>query len=176
MALKRAHVEKWAANALPGETVISYVVTSTFTPSGPAIVAGGWILVHTRSPELGDEQRSDLITHLGLDREKRLQVQSQSTLLVLTGRQLVLATRSALNRPKDILHSGPVEQIRVHWFDHDAGSGNRFRHFVTEFGDGHWRSDRSGLTALGRDLKASNADDFVSALGDKAIEVTNGQV
>jgi hypothetical protein len=169
-------VEKWAANALPGETVISYALTSTYTPSGPGILVGGWILAYARSPELGDNRRSDLITHLGLDREKRLQVQSESTLLVLTDRQLVLATRSALNRPKDILHAGPAGRIRVHWFDHDAGSGNRFRHFITEFGDGHWRSDRAGLTALGRDLKASNSDDFVSALGDKAIEVTQGQV
>lgn len=172
MAFKRAHVEKWAAEALPGETVVSYVVTSTFTPSGPSFVAGGSIIVHTRSPDLGDRERSDLITQLGLDREQRLQVRSQATLLVLTDRRLVLVSRSAFNRPKDILHSGPADRIRVHWFDHDAGSGNRFRHFITEFGDGHWRSDRSGLSALGRDLKVSNADDFVRALGGRAIEVT----
>ena len=174
MALKKAHVEKWAATELPGEAVLSYTATSTFTPTGPSVVAGGAILVRTGSPELGDGRRVDLREQLGLEPANQVHADSTATLLVLTDRRIVLATRSARNRPKNVVHSGPVDKIRVHWFDHDAGSGNRFRHFLTEFGDGYWRSDRAGLTALGRTLKASNADDFVIALGDNAIEVRDG--
>ena len=174
MAFKRTHVEKWAATALPGETIVSYVLTTTFTPGGFGVVAGGAIVVHTNGPDVGDDRRVDLREQLGLDPEKRIDVRKTTNLLVLTNRRLVLATRSARNRPKDIVHAGPAEKARVHWFDHDAGSGTRLRHFIIEFGDGYWRTDRSGVTALGRTIKANNADGFVAALGSRAIEVSEG--
>ena len=127
--------------------------------------------LHLSGPDLGDGRRRDLVTSLGLDPDGSL-AGDQTTFLLLTDRRLVLGKRSALNRPKDVLHTAPADGVTVYWFDADAGSGNRFRHFLTVFGDGRWRSDRSGLTALGKVLKSSNADEFLEALGDRAVEAT----
>lgn len=171
MAFKRSHIEKWAAAEFPGETVVSYAVTGTWAAAGFMVPTAGAGNLHLSGPGLGDERRRDLVERLGLDPDGSF-TGHQTTFLLLTDRQLVLGSRSALNRPKDVLHAAPADAATVYWFDADTGSGNRFRHFLTVFGDGRWRSDRSGLTALGRVLKASNADEFVAALGDRAVEAT----
>jgi hypothetical protein len=171
MALKRSHFEKWAAAEFPDETFVSYAVTSTWKAVGFMVPTGGAGNLHISGPDLGDGRRRDLVQRLGLDPNGGFPG-SQTTFLLLTDRRMVLGARSALNRPKTVLHTAPVDGVTVYWFDADAGSGNRFRHFLTVFGDGRGRSDRAGLSALGRELQSSNADEFVEALGDRAIEAT----
>ena len=164
MAFKQERLEGWAAAAFPGEQFVSYVVTGLGTPNltGQSRTSGTG----------GDQRRQDLVQQLGLDPEGDAGAGHTTTFLLLTDRRLALGTRSSVrNRPSDLLHSASIEGVRVHWFDHDAGGGNRQRHFVTEFGDGRWRADFSGLTALGRPLK-SNAEHFIEALGHRAVEAS----
>ena len=71
-----------------------------------------------------------------------------------------------------LLHEAPASEFAVHWVDDDIGSGNRFRHLLSDFGQGAWRTDRIGLTALGRDMGAStNTEEFFSVLGDRAQQI-----
>ena len=168
MAFKRQHLEEWTAKTLPGERVVSYVVTGQRGASYTQASSTG--PVRTHKVGLGDDRRTALADALGLDPEEKVGYLELETFYVLTDRQLILGKRSWRNRPKELLHTAPLEAVRVHWFDHDGGAGNRYRHFVTEFGGGAWRGDRSGLTALGREVTSSNADDWVQALGERAIE------
>jgi len=158
MAFKREHLESWLATEVAGDTLVSYVVTQ----------AGRVDTGQTgTTANHGDRQRDAFAETLDL--EFPYGSGWNSTFYALTNRQLLLGTRSGMrNRPKELLHRAPIEQVTVHWFDHDEGSGNRFRHFVTDFGDGTGRVDRSGLTALGRQVKSSNADHFLDALGEHA--------
>lgn len=163
---KRRHLEQWVRDTLSDTQVVSYVVTGTGTPTTAQ--------PGSQAPPGGDVRRKKLVELLGLDPDGQVGVGSATTFIVLTARQLTLGTRSSVrNRPKDLLHAAPAESARVVWFDHDAGGGNRFRHLVTAFGDGRWRSDFTGLTALGRKLSSSNADPFITALGNRATESTD---
>jgi hypothetical protein len=159
MAFKREHLVEWLASEAPGETLVSYAVTGfggvAGTNPGSGLTAGSSSGIERR--EAFAESLSPATHHI-----------RDTTFHALTDRRLILGTRSGMrNRPKDRLHSAPIEQVTVHWFDDDEGGGNRFRHFVTDFGDGTIRSDRSGLTVMGRATK-SNADAFLEALGDRA--------
>ena len=161
MSFKREQVEKWVARHCPGERFVTYVVTST--RSGGSVGSGARI---EQVSVDGDSQRNALATSLGLDPDDRLQVPHEDTFVAITDRQCVLGSRSGFrNRPKEVLHAAPVDRVRVWWFDDDRGP-NQFRHFVTDFGDGSWRSDRTGLTALGRELTSSNAHEYVDVLGE----------
>ncbi|MEQ8842710.1 MAG: hypothetical protein RIB98_17140 [Acidimicrobiales bacterium] len=160
MAFKRAQVEAWTTSTFPGERLVSLV------PTGQGNGNAGYY----NSPE--DRRRRLLVEQLALDPDGITGAGYGTTFFVLTEQRLALGTRSSVrNRPKDLLHSAPVDGVRVWWFDHDAGAGNLHRHFVTDFGDGRWRADYTGLAALGRRL-GSNADDFVAALGERATEAT----
>ncbi|GAB4416842.1 MAG: hypothetical protein Kow002_02950 [Anaerolineales bacterium] len=119
----------------------------------------------------GDRRRTELAASLGLDPELKIPPFFEATFYALTENKIILGTRSGfLNRPKDILHAAPLEGLVIHWFDDPVGP-NRARHFVTVFSDGKWRADKTGLTALGRPLKHSMADEFIQALGNYAKQV-----
>ncbi|MCB2223708.1 MAG: hypothetical protein KQH83_05975 [Actinobacteria bacterium] len=170
MGFKHQDLDAWAAEHLPGETVVSWVTTSADMPGGGAFRAGDGPLVHYSGPTGGIRRRAAVAKELGYDPDKGFRGYG-GTFLLLTDTSLSLGTRSGVrNRPKDLLHTAPLAGVRVHWFDHDAGSGNRFRHFITDFGDGRWRTEHTGLTALKRPV-SSNADAFLAALGDLAVEV-----
>ncbi len=177
MAFKRANVEKWTETAAPGERFVNYVGTGqNAAPTLTHVTTGSdATVVHSSEADLGDNRRLALSDSLGLDRGRQLEQGKATTFYALTDRQLILGTRSSVrDRPKEMLHAARLDDVEVHRFDHDhdAGSGNRNRHFVTLVGDGYWRGDRTGPTALGRELKASNANDFLAALGNRAVEAT----
>ena len=161
MAFKHEQLTGWLATQAPGESLVSYVVTS-FGQVGSSNPGSGV----TSSSSSGIDRREAFAA--SLEPERPLSGGYNTTFYALTDRRLILGTRSGVrNRPKDVLHSAPVDDITVYWFDDDEGAGNSFRHFVADFGDGTIRSDRAGLTMLGRPAK-SNADHFIEALGDRA--------
>jgi hypothetical protein len=160
MAFKKEHVEKWLAEKFPGEILVSMVSSGLWTATSDRRIRN-W----------GDQRRTELATSLGLDQELKISHFYDATFYALTETQIILGTRSGfLNRPKDILHAAPLDGLVIHWFD-DTNGPNRARHFVTIFGDGKWRADKTGLTALGRPLKNSTADEFIQALGSYAKQV-----
>ncbi len=174
MAFKREHVEQFVAQHAPGERLVTYLVTSKRGASfSQNVGVGSASVVVTRSIDLGDERRIDLYEALGLDPDRRVGEGQQDTFYALTDRQILFGNRTSLrNHPKDLLHTAPADGVRVHWYDDaQAGSGNSFRHMIIEFGDGAWRGDRAGLTALGRKLKSINVDEFFEVLGDRAIHI-----
>lgn len=164
MAFKKEHVEKWIAEKFPGERLVSMVSSGLWSASTNR---------HIRNP--GDMRRTELAESLGLDQELKIPWYHDATFYALTNKQIILGTRSGfLNRPKDILHAAPLEGLIIYWFD-DNNKPNIARHFVTVFGDdsGKWRADKTGLTALGRPIKSSTADEFIQALGSHAKQVPN---
>jgi hypothetical protein len=173
MAFKREHVEKWLAEKFPGERLVSMVSSGLWAASYSAPGTSGSFSSNHRNP--GDQRRTELAASLGLDQELKIPFFYQSTFYALTETKIILGTRGGfLGRPKDILHVAPLEGLVIHWFD-DTNDPNRARHFVTVFGYGSdkWRADKTGLTALGRPLKHSTADEFIKALGSHAKEVPN---
>jgi hypothetical protein len=164
MAFKHEQLSGWLAEQALGETLVSYTVTSFGQVSSSNPGSGV-----TSSSSSGIARREAFAESLGAERSYSSGY--NSTFSALTDQRLILGSRSGVrNRPKDVLHSAPVDEITVYWFDDDEGAGNSFRHFVVDFGDGTIRSDRAGLTMLGRPTK-SNADDFVEALGDRAQRI-----
>ena len=164
MAFKKEHVEKWLSQKFPGERFVSMVSSGLWSASTNR---------HIRNP--GDQRRTELAESLGLDQELKIPPFHQNTFYAITDKQIILGTRSGFsNKPKDLLHAAPLDGLTIHWFD-DTNDPNRARHFVTVFGDGSgkWRSDKTGLTALGRPLKNSTADEFIQALGSHAKHVPN---
>ncbi len=165
MGFKQEHLGPWLAAQAPGESLVSYVVTSVGSVGSTNVGSG-----LSASSSSGIERRMAFAETLGAETN----ITRDTTFWALTDRRLILGTRSGVrNRPKELLHSAPVEQVTVHWFDDDEGGGNRFRHFVTDFGDGTIRADRTGLTVLGRSAN-SNADAFLDALGDRAVPLPVG--
>ncbi len=162
MGFKHEQLGRWLATQAPGESLVSYVVTS-FGVVGSTNVGSGM----TAPASSGIDRREAFAESLGPETS----LIRETTFSALTDRRLILGTRSGMrNRPKDLLHSAAVDAVTVHWFDDDEGAGNRFRHFVTDFGDGTVRTDRAGLTVMGRPT-TSNADAFVDALGDRARQI-----
>lgn len=174
MAFKRETVEQWMAQHAPGERLASYLPTGTRGASfSQNVGVGSASVVVSRSIDLGDDRRVDLYETLGLDPERHVGIGALDTFYALTDRQILFGQRGSVrNRPKDLLYAAPADGVRVHWYD-DAQprSGNSFRHMIVDFGDGSWRGDRTGLTALGRKLKSNNVDEFFDVLGDRAIEL-----
>ena len=175
MGFKRVWVEDWfAGHAEAGEQLLSYAVTATWTG---VVVTGTYDIGSFTSASAGDltlkgeEMMRERIAGMPLDPEGHVSPLTQTTFLALTDRRLLLGSRSSMrNRPKDLLHAAPADGVRVHWFDHHESVGNRFRHLLVEFGDGHWRADRSGLSAFGKDLTGtSNIHHFFEALGPRAV-------
>ena len=163
MAFKREHVEKWLATQFPGERLVSMVATGVWS-----ISYTGAQLDAPKADRLLELRRS-----LGLNDELRVGAGYATTFYALTESQIILGTRSDfLNRPKDLLYAAPIDGFMLHWFD-DTDGPNRSRYFITEFGDGKWRSDRTGLTALGNPIKGSTANEFIQALGSHATQVLN---
>ncbi|MBT3337364.1 MAG: hypothetical protein HN855_08650 [Anaerolineae bacterium] len=163
MAFKKQHVEKWIAAEFPGEKLVSMVASGLWTVDYSG----------TGSRNPGDHRRTELVASLGLDQELQISPFYSTTFYALTEKQIILGTRSGFsNRPKDIIHAAPLDGLIIHWFDDTVGP-NRSRNFVTIFSDGKWRADKTGLTALGRPLKNSTADEFVKALGSHAKQVLN---
>jgi hypothetical protein len=166
MAFKKEHVEKWLAAKFPDERLVSMVSSGLWASSYSGTGTSGGFNSNLRDP--GDQRRTELAASLGLDPELKIPHFHSTTFYALTENQIILGTRSSfLNRPKDILHATPLDGLVIHWFDDTIGP-NRARHFVTIFGDGKWRADKTGLTALGRPLKNSTADEFIQALGSYA--------
>lgn len=162
MAFKKEHVEKWLAEKFPDERLVSMVSSGLWAAT-----------TDRRIRNSGDQRRTELAEALGLDEELKIPWYHDSTFYALTRNQIILGTRSGFrNRPKDLIHAAPLEGLTIHWFDDEIGP-NRARHFVTVFGDGSgkWRSDKTGLTALGRPIKNSPADEFIKALGSHAKQV-----
>ncbi len=164
MAFKYEQLPGWLVTQAPGETLVSYVATAFGTMSSAGV--GSSV---TPSSSSGMSRREAFAE--SLDSEQTYRSGYNTTFYALTDRRLFLGTRSSVrNRPKDVLHSAPISGITVYWFDDDEGGGNVFRHFVTDFGDGTIRSDRTGLKVLGRATK-SNAEHFIDALGDRAVRI-----
>ncbi len=171
MAFKKEHVEKWLAAEFPGQKLVSMVSSGLWAASYSTPGTSGSFSSNHRNS--GDQRRTELAASLGLDQELKIPPFYEPTFYALTESQIILGTRSGfLNRPKDILHAAPLDGLIIHWFDDTIGP-NRARHFVTVFSDGKWRADKTGLTALGRPLKNSTADEFVKALGSHARQVPN---
>lgn len=164
MAFKRGLLEDWIASNFPGETLVGYTI---------CIAAGGSEqgTRHSTSGVDGDERRDQLRLQLGLADGAKVTAGESGTFLATTHTRLVVGSRSSVrNRPADLIVAAPLTDVRVHWFDATASS-NWFRHWVIDLGDGRWRTERTGLKALGRDTKiAPVADEFVATLGDRAVQ------
>ncbi len=163
--MKPERVEEWVARDFPGDTVESHLLASQYSPQYSAPNS------HTiSSGDFGDSERGAFIEALELDPDKQVGVLEQFTVYALTDRQLCIATRGGVReRPKDLLHAGPREGLKVYWYDGRVEAGNQFRHFVFVFADGAWRGDRTGVKTLGKNL--NNARQFTEALGPAAVEV-----
>ena len=168
LTMKREHIEEWLAGEFPGESLVSHVLASQFSPQYSAPGS------HTiSSGDFGDRERASVIESMGLDPDKKVGFLEESTVYALTDRQLCIASRGGFrDRPKELLHAGPREGLKVYWYDGRVEAGNQFRHFVIVFADGTWRGDRTGIKVMGRTPKASNADHFIEALGDAAVELS----
>ncbi|HAP78234.1 MAG TPA: hypothetical protein DCR14_19395 [Acidimicrobiaceae bacterium] len=178
VAFKREWVDEWVTKVAPGERLLSYVVAAMWTPIVVKETHGGnsW---HDgpRATSLrieGDAAMDRLIAELVADPTKRVAPSATGVFYALTTNRLLLGSRSSLrNRPNDLLHQAPATAATVYWFDHEETAGNAFRHLLVDFGDGRWRRDRSGLTALGKDLRAtSNVDEFFAAMGTRAHQAS----
>ncbi len=167
LTMKRERIDEWVARDFPGETVHSHLLANQFSPQYSAPTS------HTiSSGDFGDRDRAAFVESLELDPEKKIGSLAQFTVYALTDRQLCIATRGGFrDRPKELLHAGPLEGLTVHWYDGRVEAGNQFRHFVSVFADGMWRADRTGVKTLGR-VPKTNAHQFTEALGAAAIEVT----
>lgn len=166
--MKPERIEEWVAREFPGETVRSHLLANQFSAQYSAPNS------HTvSSGDHGDRERVAFVESLELDPEKRVGFGEQFTVYALTDRQLCIATRGGFrDRPKELLHAGPLEGLTVHWYDGRAEAGNQFRHFVFVFADGTWRADRTGIKTLGRVPKGNNAHEFTEELGPAAVEVS----
>lgn len=170
MGFKQNDVEKWIAQHAPGERLAGYTAAScqadpTFrieVTDHSAIFAGGG-----HGP--GGARRSEIVRELGFSGDSRVGPTYEVVFYALTDQQFLVGSRSSVrNRPKDLIHAAPRDQVNVHWFD-DGERPTECRHFVIDFGDGHYRSDKTGLTVLG---KTTDADALSTALlaelGDRA--------
>lgn len=168
LTMKRERIDEWVAREFPGETVRSHLLASQFSPQYSAPTS------HTiSSGDFGDRDRVEFVESLELDPEKKVNSQVQFSVYALTDRQLCIATRGGFReRPKELLHAGPLDGLTVHWYDGRVEAGNQFRHFVFVFADGTWRADRTGIKTMGRESKGNNAHHFTEALGPTAVEVT----
>jgi hypothetical protein len=170
MALKAELCEAWVeAQAAPGERYLTYVVTSTNAPTNPAPVGS-----RTGMTFSGAEAVRDLVRRLGLNDADKVGWGVSSTFLALSDRRVLYGSRSSFrDRPKDLLHEAPASGFAMYWVDDDTGAGNRFRHLLLDFGEGAWRTDRIGLTALGKDMShRTNLHEFFEVLGDRAHPIT----
>ncbi|MCB1003923.1 MAG: hypothetical protein KDB35_07020 [Acidimicrobiales bacterium] len=166
LTMKPEHIAEWVARELPGDTLESHLLASQYSPQYSAPGS------HTSSSgDFGDRQRAAFVESLALDPDRKIGFLVQSTVYALTDRRLCIATRGGFrDRPKELLHAGPREGLTVYWYDGRVEAGNQFRHFVFVFADGSWRSDRTGIKAMGRVPKANNAQHFTAALGPAAVE------
>lgn len=177
MAFKQDWVDEWIASVAPGERLVSYLVAAMWTPIVVTETFGGSTWHDGPSAEslelAGDAIMDRRIAELTNDSSARVAPMTSAVFYALTNHRLFLGSRSSVrNRPKDLLHQAPADQVTVYWFDHDETAGNRFRHLLFDFGDGSWRRDRTGLAAMGKDLRStSNITQFFEALGDRAREV-----
>ena len=169
MAFKAELCRTWVEERTGGaDRYLTHVVTQTRTPQKvghPGLTSSfafsGADLIRERAAQLG------------LAEEDKVGLLQETTFVALSQQRVFYGTRSSFrNRPKDLLHEAPASEFAVHWVDDDIGSGNRFRHLLSDFGQGAWRTDRIGLTALGRDMGAStNIEEFFSVLGDRAQQI-----
>jgi len=164
MAFKESLLEDWIGSRFPGETVVAY---TTATAAGGSEEGTR----HATSGADGDDRRDELRIELGFLDNAKVGAGIGNTFFAVTQAQMVVGTRSGVrNRPADVVAAVPLADARVHWFDSTEGP-TWWRHWIIDLGDGQWRTDRTGLKALGRATKAaSTADDFVAALGDRALK------
>lgn len=181
MGFRREWVEGWLREVgEPGEHLLSHAVTAMWKGvslrPGTSTLGGGGLSAEVLKLE-GEEILVRRTEGMALDPDRAVAPLSHATFLALTDRRLLLGSRSGFrNRPKDLLHAAPLDGVRIHWFDHPEGAGNRFRHLLIEFGDGAWRADRSGLSALGKDLTGtSNIHHFFGVVGDRAVPLQDAQ-
>lgn len=168
MAFKGEQCEAWVAEQAPGERFVSYLVTGTGTPTNPSPVG-----MRSGMTFHGPEALRELAAQRGLDDAHKVGFLVESTFLALTDQRVLYGSRSSLrNRPKDLLHAAPSSGFSLTWVDDDRGAGNRFRHLLIDFGDGAWRIERTGLTALNKDLSGhTNVHHFFDAVGDRVHEL-----
>ena len=166
--MKPERVDEWVARDFPGETLVSHLLASQYSPQYSAPGS------HTiSSGDFGDSQRVEVTRSLELDPDKRVASPKEFTVYALTDRQLGVATRGGFReRARELLHAGPREGLTVYWYDGRVEAGTQFRHFVFVFADGTWRSDRTGVKALGKVPKDNNAHPFTEALGSAAVELS----
>lgn len=172
MAFKRQWVEDWVGEHAPGERLVSHLVTATWKGFYVTGTFKAGAMAGQRAEQLtlkGEAAFNERIQALGLDPNLQVAPMVDASFFALTEQRLLFGSRSGMrNRPKDLLHAAPVGSVTVYWYDHDEGAGNRFRHLLVQFGDGRWRAERSGLSALGKDLTdTSNAYHFAQALGSR---------
>lgn len=164
MAFKEGLLAGWIESNFPGETLAGYTVA---TASGGSEQGTR----HSTAGVDGDDQRDQLRIRLGFADDAKVTVGESGTFLAATQTRLIVGSRSSVrNRPKDLIVAAPLTDVRVHWFDATVSS-NWFRHWVIDLGGGRWRTDRTGLKALGRETQiAPVADEFVAVLGDRAVQ------
>lgn len=168
MAFKAEDCRAWVEAQAPGARFVSYLVTGTATPVNPAPVT-----IRSGMTFNGPELLREIASERGLDDDRKVGFLVEASFLALTDQQIFYGSRSSFrNRPKDLLHVAPASGFSLHWVDDDRGAGNRFRHLLLDFGDGAWRIERIGLTALNKDMShRTNLHEFFEALGDRAHPV-----
>lgn len=164
MAFKASLLQDWIGSNFPGETVVAYTTATTAGGSEEGTR-------HASNWTLGAKRRDELRIELGFADNAKVGGGAGTTFFVVTQTQLVVGTRSGVrNRPADVVVALPLTDARVHWFDSTEGPTSA-RHWLIDLGGGQWRTDETGLKAFGRATKAAHeADEFVAALGDRAVQ------
>ena len=167
MAFKAEQCPAWIeAHGGTGERFISHLVTGTRVGANPTPTVG----MRSGMEFTGTQAVAELARRLGLDEAHKVGFGVESSFLAVTDRHVYYGTRSSFrDRPKDLVHRAPIGSFTLYWVDDDTGAGNRFRHLLLDFGDGHWRGERIGLAALGKDMSSrTNLQHCFDALGDRA--------
>ncbi len=165
---KAKHLQRWIDEHAPGETVVAHHPAVSLSVGG--FVVPGTAGIAISAEDRGADRRIDLVRSLGYTDEQRAGGGAENTFYLLTDRRFILGSRSSTrNRPKDLVHSAPRSAVRLHWFDDPDGS-NRSRNFIVEFGDGTYRSDKMGITLLGRPQEDAERESrtLIDALGGQA--------
>jgi hypothetical protein len=145
-----ARLAEWTRQVAGLETMVSWIILGY--PKDPG-----------RAP--GRSMMDDYVTVRGLDPERQICKGNAQMVAVLTSHQLLIGAVGGVFtvKPKEVLAAAPLDDVQVEWWD-QSQLGPDQRHMLFVLG-----LDWVPTSAMIR--PHTNADEFVRALGPKAIVV-----
>lgn len=159
--LDRDRLQDWLAATQQPIAIEAWIITATPITSNPFAPA--------------DEAPYDVerqLPKLNLGGSTRVHGRAQNAIVLGDGRLIGIGMGGLMRpAPKEIAFDVDAAEISVGWFD-NTESGNTFRNWVIDLGDGRYYASATGIKLLGRQTRMSGlADQFVGALAERAAPI-----